>query len=306
MVAAMNGRDLWRTGAHGLRPEDLPPPAESVRATLGDGIPFEVIDVKEWAGHHAVAERFRDGRVFIAGDAAHILWPSGGFGMNTAMGDAVDLGWKLAATIQGWGGPGLLASYDLERRPIGQRNVSGALDIRSVDDQMPLSHALDDESEEGSRFRLRLGKFIEDSPRGAEFRTRLPGLELGYTYEESPVCVADGTDPVPNTPTTYVPSARPGGRAPHARLADGRSILDLFGRGFTLLRLGARAPDTAAGELAARHRRLPLEVVDVERPEIVELYERRLVLVRPDGHVAWRADELPADPGALVDRIGGF
>jgi 2-polyprenyl-6-methoxyphenol hydroxylase-like FAD-dependent oxidoreductase len=306
MVAAMNGSDLWRTGALGRRREDLPPPAESVRQTLGDGIPFEVIDVKEWAGHHAVAERFRDGRVLIAGDAAHILWPSGGFGMNTAMGDAVDLGWKLAAALGGWGGPRLLASYDAERRPIGQKNVSGASDIRAVDDQMPLSPDLDDESAEGARLRARLGRFIEDSPRGAEFRTRLPGLELGYTYEDSPLCVPDGTDPVPHTPTTYVPSARPGGRAPHAWLADGRSILDLFGRGFTLLRLRGSAGDSAPLERAARRRGVPLEVVDVPHPAVAELYARRLVLVRPDGHVAWRADALPSDPQALVDRVAGF
>jgi 2-polyprenyl-6-methoxyphenol hydroxylase-like FAD-dependent oxidoreductase len=305
-VAAMDGRDLWRTSQFAARREELPEPADSVRTALGDGIPFEVIDTKEWAGHHAVAERFRDRRVLIAGDAAHLLWPSGGFGMNTGMGDAVDLGWKLAATLQGWGGPGLLESYDLERRPIGERNVSGASEIRATDDQMALSDALDDDTEEGARLRQRLGRFIANSPRGEEFRTRLPGLELGYSYDGSPLCVPDGSKPVPNSPTTYAPSARPGGRAPHAWLSGDRSILDLFGPGFTLLRLGGHARDTKALEIAARHRRLPLEVVDLDQPEITDLYERRLVLVRPDGHVAWRADDLPPDPQALLDRIAGF
>lgn len=111
---------------------------------------------------------------------------------------------------------------------------------------------------------------------------------------------------MPNTPTTYLPSARPGSRAPHAWLPDGRSILDLFGRGFTLLRLGGHAPDTTALEHAARQRRLPLEAVDLDQPEITELYARRFVLVRPDGHVSWRGDEAPRDPHALVDRIAGF
>ena len=184
--------------------------------------------------------------------------------------------------------------------------MSGAFDIRVTDDQMPLSDALDEDSEDGARARQRLGRFIEDSPRGAEFRTRLPGLELGVSYEVSPLCVPDGTEPVPNTPTTYVPSARPGGRAPHAWLVDGRSILDLFGRGVTLLRLGHRARDTGKLERAARDRRLPLEIVDVDAPAIAELYEGRFVLVRPDGHVAWRADDVPPDPQPLVDRIAGF
>jgi len=275
----------------------MPDAAQSVRDSIGNDIPFEVIDTKEWAGHHAVAERFQDGRVFIAGDAAHLLWPSGGFGMNTAMGDAVDLGWKLAATLHGWGGPGLLESYDLERRPIGERNVSGAADIRAADDRLPMSDILDDDTEEAEALRGRLGKFIEESQRGQEFRTRLPGLEMGYSYDGSPLIVPDGSDAVPNTPVTYVPSARPGNRAPHAWLADGRSTLDLFGRGCTLLRFGEAAVPSLSRS------RVPLEVVDVDEPHIADLYQRRLVLVRPDGHVAWRGDELPAD---VLDRAAGY
>jgi 2-polyprenyl-6-methoxyphenol hydroxylase-like FAD-dependent oxidoreductase len=250
LVAAMNGRELWRTGQFAPRREDLRPADEAVRRSIGDGIPFEVLDTKPWAGHHAVAERFRVGRVFIAGDAAHLLWPSGGFGMNTAMGDAVDLGWKLAATLQGWAGPRLLDSYDLERRPIGERNVSGASNVRATDDQMPLDERLDADSPLGAELRRRLGTFIERSARGEEFRTRLPGLDLGYSYADSPLVVADGSPPVPHSPTTYIPSARPGGRAPHAWLPDGHSTLDLFGRGYTLLCFGAEAPDLAAAARA--------------------------------------------------------
>jgi hypothetical protein len=303
LVAAMNGKELWRTGQFAPRREDLRPAAEAVRRSIGGGIPFEVLDTKPWAGHHAVAERFREGRVFIAGDAAHLLWPSGGFGMNTAMGDAVDLGWKLAAALQGWAGPHLLDSYDLERRPIGERNVSGASNVRATDDQMPLDDRLDEDSALGAELRQRLGAFIQQSPRGEEFRTRLPGLDLGYTYEDSALVVPDGSKPVPHSAVVYTPSARPGSRAPHGWLADGRSTLDLFGRGYVLLSFdGAEAPDLLA---AARARGVPLTVHQVSEPAIAEIYERRLVLVRPDGHVCWRADDPPSDPDHLIAQVTG-
>jgi 2-polyprenyl-6-methoxyphenol hydroxylase-like FAD-dependent oxidoreductase len=303
LVAAMNGRELWRTGQFAPRREDLRPATDAVRRSIGDGIPFEVLDTKPWAGHHAVAERFREGRVFIAGDAAHLLWPSGGFGMNTAMGDAVDLGWKLAAAVQGWAGSCLLDSYDLERRPIGERNVSGASNVRATDDQMPLDERLDEDSPAGAELRQRLGAFIQQSPRGEEFRTRLPGLDLGYSYQDSPLVVPDGSPPVPHSPVVYTPSARPGSRAPHAWLPDGRSTLDLFGRGYVLLCFdGADARELKP---AFGPRRVPFSVEHVDEPAIAERYERRLVLVRPDGHVCWRADEPPADPAGLVAQVTG-
>jgi 2-polyprenyl-6-methoxyphenol hydroxylase-like FAD-dependent oxidoreductase len=303
LVAAMDGKELWRTGQFAPRREDLRPADEAVRRSIGDGIPFEVLDTKPWAGHHAVAERFRDRRVFIAGDAAHLLWPSGGFGMNTAMGDAVDLGWKLAATLQGWAGPRLLDSYDLERRPIGERNVSGASTVRATDDQMPLDPRLDEESPLGAELRQRLGAFIQQSPRGEEFRTRLPGLDLGYAYEDSPLVVQDGSPAVPHSPVVYTPSARPGSRAPHAWRADGRSTLDLFGRGYVLLCFDGA--DGGQLEAVARGRGVPLAVEQVSQPDIAELYERRLVLVRPDGHVCWRSDDPPRDPDTLIAQVSG-
>jgi 2-polyprenyl-6-methoxyphenol hydroxylase-like FAD-dependent oxidoreductase len=303
LVAAMNGKDLWRTGQFAPRREDLRPATEAVRRSIGNGIPFEVLDTKPWAGHHAVAERFRVGRVFIAGDAAHLLWPSGGFGMNTAMGDAVDLGWKLAATAHGWAGDALLDSYDLERRPIGERNVSGASNVRATDDQMPLDARLDEDSAVGEQLRRRLGAFIEQSPRGEEFRTRLPGLDLGYSYDDSPLVVSDGLSPVPHSPEVYTPSARPGGRAPHAWLADGRSTLDLFGQGYVLLSFGADAPRELPA--AAQARGVPLAVQRIDDPEVAALYERRFVLVRPDGHICWRADDPAREADKLLAKVTG-
>jgi hypothetical protein len=137
---------------------------------------------------------------------------------------------------------------------------------------------------------------------GPEFRT--VGLQIGYRYEDSPICVPDGTPSPPDDPAEYTPSARPGSRAPHAWLADGRSILDLYGRGFTLLRFPG-APDSRGIEQSAKARRVPFVTVDVRDPEAARLYERPLVLVRPDGHVAWRADGPPDDPAAMIDAIRG-
>ena len=183
--------------------------------------------------------------------------------MNTGIGDAVDLGWKLAATIQGWGGPELLASYDAERRPVGLRNVAMTTEFFLTQDQYAGGlGAIDQDSDEGRRLRAQLGeRLVRDV--GAMFRTI--GLQIGYRYEDSPICIPDDTAAPPDEAGDYVPSARPGSRAPHAWLRDSRSILDLFGRGFVLLRFGADAPDGAALAAAAAARGVPLETATVRR-----------------------------------------
>ena len=134
---------------------------------------------------------------------------------------------------------------------------------------------------------------------------RTPGLQIGYRYEDSPICVPDGTAPYPDTPHEFIASTRPGSRAPHAWLNDGRSTLDLYGRGFVLLRLGLNSPDASPIELAAAARHVPLETITVTQPDVVQLYEHRLMLVRPDGHVAWRGTKPPADAADLIDRVRG-
>ena len=132
-----------------------------------------------------------------------------------------------------------------------------------------------------------------------------PGLQIGYRYEDSPICVTDGTPSYPDEPGDFIASARPGSRAPHVWLGDGRSTLDFYGRGFVLLRLGTNSLDVSAIEAAAAARRVPLETITVTEPDVTELYQHRLVLVRPDGHVAWRANEPPPNPGALIDNVRG-
>ena len=227
------------------------------------------------------------GRVFLAGDAVHQLSPTGALGMNTGIGDAVDLGWKLAAVVQGWGGPNLLASYDAERQPVGLRNVGIATDMYQNNENFGGTTAdLERDDAATHELRKRLGAELERVV-GREFRTI--GAQLGYRYEASPICVADGTPAPPDPMETYVPTARPGSRAPHAWLANGRSTLDLFGRGFALLRFAEGIDTTGLHEGAAK-RGVPLSEVAIDDPAAASLYERGLVLVRPDGHVAWRGD----------------
>jgi 2-polyprenyl-6-methoxyphenol hydroxylase-like FAD-dependent oxidoreductase len=280
-------------------PESVDREALLRRAT---GFPTEVEwkGLSIWTRRSVVAERYGQRRVFLAGDAVHQLSPTGALGMNTGIGDAVDLGWKLAAVLEGWGGVSLLASYDAERRPIGLRNVRMATAFHLAHGEFDKDlAAIEDDSDAGRRLRQRLG---ESLPRniGSMFRTE--GLQLGYRYEASPICVADGVPP-PDDPEEFVASSCPGSRAPHAWRGDGRSTLDLFGRGFVLLRFGEAS--AAPLEKAAAARTVPLRVADVEEPDAAALYERRLVLVRPDGHVAWRGDALPADAAGLIDRVRG-
>jgi len=297
---------LWRLmildAGPGLTPDTVDRD-QYLRRALGIPLKVEWLGASVWTRRSAVADRYSNGRVFLAGDAVHQLSPTGGLGMNTGIADAVDLGWKLAATLTGWGGDGLLSSYDVERRPIGVRNVSMAtrfyLEVREHGNGIA---RIEEDSIAGAQIRARVGEeLVRDV--GRMFRT--PGLQIGYRYEDSPICVPDGTLPNADDPTDYIPSTRPGSRAPHAWLRDGRSMLDLFGRGFVLLRFGTDSPDVSAIECAAADRGVPLETITVTQPAVAELYQNRLVMVRPDGHVAWRANELPPSAGALIDRVRG-
>jgi len=302
IIDPING--VWRLmvdAARDVTPETVDR-AGYLRRALGRDIAVEWIDVNVWRRRSLVAERYGEGRVLIAGDAVHQLSPTGALGMNSGLGDAVDLGWKLAAVLQGWGGAQLIGSYDSERRPVGERNVRMATSFYQDNEAfMHRSPALDDDGAEGDQARRELGEMLERKV-GGEFRTL--GLQLGYCYENSPICVADGTPPPADDPATYTANARPGARAPHVWIGQNKSTLDLFGRGFVLLRFPG-APDAVALASAAAARRVPLTVIEVDQPDAAAIYARRLALVRPDGHVAWRSDDMPAEPGALIDRVRG-
>jgi 2-polyprenyl-6-methoxyphenol hydroxylase-like FAD-dependent oxidoreductase len=274
-----------------------------LRRALGCELEVEWLGISIWTRRSAVAESYKRGRVLLAGDCVHQLSPTGALGMNTGIGDAVDLGWKLAAVLQGWGGERLLASYDGERRPIGWRNVGMAAEFYLAHEGFVGGMAaIEEDSAVGAQLRQRVGETLVRSI-GAMFRTL--GMQIGYRYEDSPICVRDGTPPHADDPETFTPSTRPGSRAPHVWLADGRSILDLYGRGFVLLRLGADVPDAQAFEAAAAARRVPFDTVALPDREMVDLYEYPLVLVRPDGHVAWRGTTMPRDAAAIIDTARG-
>lgn len=283
--------------------EDGQDAEERLRRMIGLDMDIEVLHEGDWQHHLLVAERYRGGRVFIAGDAAHLVIPQGGLGMNTGIGDAVDLGWKLAAAVQGWAGAALLDTYEVERRETGlcNRAASGA-------------------AAEGVRsWRVAVGPEIRaDTPAGAAMRAEVAalaatgqplghemvGIELGYRYAASPIVVSEPAAPH-SAVRDYLPTATPGVRLPHMWTAAGRAIHDLLGSGYTLLDTGSDATD--ASELAAAMRALnvPFEVLHLPEPALLQAYGRRLLLLRPDLHVAWRGDSLPADPAALAGLVTG-
>ncbi|HEX2225715.1 MAG TPA: FAD-dependent monooxygenase [Candidatus Binatia bacterium] len=306
-IAAVDAKDLWRLNIRNVKQEQLESlnAPEKLRAALGDKIPFELLAVRPWTGHCVVAERYRQGRVFLAGDAAHLNWPAGGFGMNTGVGDAVDIGWKLAAMLQGWGGKQLLDSYTLERKPIAMINVKEAAEMRAhFDNQTPFSPKIEEDTDEGKQVREKARAAILRT-RAKEFQHDSAGIELGYRYEDSPICASDGTRAPELDHAHYVPSTWPGVRAPHVWLEDGRSTLDLFGRGFVLLNFAGSNADMRPFTAAAMKLGLPLEVLPINDPNVRDKYERRLVLVRPDGHVAWRGNSLPERPDDVIDQVRG-
>ena len=299
-LTTVNGRDLWRLSIY-VAPGETPDPQDLLSNVLGSVEDCDILKAQPWTGHRVVAERYSEGRIFLAGDSAHLRWPKGGFGANTGIGDAVDIGWKLAAVVEGWGGQGLLDSYEAERRPIAVRNVNEASNNRAFDSLILPDPELDGEGDAADAARARQVNqlFLY---RIREYLT--DGIQLGYRYKGSPICTPDGDLEPPDDHMQYVPSTWAGSRAPHAWLQPGRSVLDLFGRGFVLLRFD-RGADTGSLVRAAESAGVPLEIVDLADRDIETLYERKLVLVRPDGHVAWRDDIPPENAAALIARVTG-
>jgi hypothetical protein len=275
-------------------------PVGLIQRAIGEKLDIEILSAQKWLPRQLVAGRYQSARCFLAGDACHLFVPTGGFGMNTGIGDAVDLAWKIAARLEGWGGAKLLASYETERRPIGLFNTCEAADNYDKSGTIfAVPDGIEEDGEVGDEARRAVAALLP--PKIRHFAPI--GVHLGSAYENSPLIVDDGTPPVAFEPVRYTPSARPGQRAPHAWLARGKSVLDLFGRGFTLLRFGGEGGDALVAAACAAE--VPLNVADITDDAAARLYERRLVLVRPDGHVAWRGDSAPADAGAIIDQIRG-
>lgn len=306
-ITVVDGHSTWRlTVIGGKERFDLETfdAAAHVRRAIGrDDVPFELIAVKPWRRSQALAHRFRQGRVLLAGDSAHTMSPTGGFGMNTGCIDAVNLGWKLEAVLAGWGGEHLLDSYTAEQVPVVLRNSAAStsnydlwVGVRAI------SGSVLEPTDAGGQARSEVGRRLKESLRE---EWECLGVMLGYRYDASPICIDDHSPAPPDPVSEYFPSARPGARAPHAWLPDGRSTLDLFGRGFVLLHFGGTLDGADRLLAAARQQAVPIRREDITQPDIAALYERRLVLVRPDGHVAWRGDVPPADIPAVISAIRG-
>jgi 2-polyprenyl-6-methoxyphenol hydroxylase-like FAD-dependent oxidoreductase len=269
---------------------------------LAAPLDIEIIARSAWtAGYTLVAEKFQRGRVFLGGDAVHLFTPAGGLGYNTAVEDAVNLGWKLSAVLKGWGGPGLLDTYETERQAIARRNTGYA---RGFADSLGLfvpPPELEDESAAGEAARKLTGDHFN---KHARYEFNIPGITFGGRYDSSPIVVPDGTSPPPDTANSYQPTGCPGGRAPHIWLGDGRSLYDTLGFEFTLLRFGPSPVDATPFQAAAQAMNMPLSVVAVAGEEARDLYGADLALIRPDQIVAWRGNST-ADAGAVLRRATG-
>jgi 2-polyprenyl-6-methoxyphenol hydroxylase-like FAD-dependent oxidoreductase len=271
-------------------------------SAVGAPIESEILSRATWiAGHALVAERFQSGRVFLGGDAVHLFTPTGGLGYNTAIEDAVNLGWKLAAVLGGHGGPGLLASYEAERRPLAIRNTGYARGFAESLGGYKAPPEIEDDTPAGAAARAHAGAYLEAHAR-SEFN--IPGITFGGRYDGSPIVVSDGTVPPPDAANSYVPTACPGGRAPHLWLSPGRSLYDAFGFEWTLLRLGPRPPPADAFARAASSKGIPLEVVDISSGEARDLYQADLALIRPDQIVGWRGNDA-SDCARILDVATG-
>lgn len=269
---------------------------------FGRELPIDVLSVGTWmAGHSLVAQQLRRGRVFIGGDAAHLFTPTGGLGYNTAVEDAVNLGWKLAAVLRGAGGAHLLSSYETERKAVAQRNTAYARHFADSVGLFVAEPGLEDPGPAGEAARARAAAHLDAHAR-LEFN--IPGVTFGARYDGSPVIVSDGSTPPPDEPNVYVSTATPGGRAPHAWLPDGRSLFDSFNFEWTLLALGPSTPDTSAFERAAAARGVDLAVVRHGDAALRSLYEAPLALIRPDQIVAWRGCETH-DAADVLDVVTG-
>lgn len=304
LIGPMDEGDLWYFMPIGLKPGVSFNPAEAVDAikrSTGIDLPYEVLSSDEWIASRLLADRHRVGRVFLTGDACHLHPPFGGFGMNMGVADSVDLGWKIAAALQGWGGPRLLDSYETERRGAHEFVLDEAEANLAVQPGTLLRPGIEDEGVAGDSIRRELAEIIE-RVKVDEFYTL--GVVLGYRYQGSPVIVDDGTASERAHSRDYVPTATPGCRAPHHWLADGRSLYDLFGAGFSLLILNPMVADEARkARVEAEATLTPLTIVELDIPALATTYGASMALIRPDQHVAWRGEMWPT-PGLLTIVTG--
>jgi 2-polyprenyl-6-methoxyphenol hydroxylase-like FAD-dependent oxidoreductase len=303
-MGPMDKGDLWFFMPSNV-PPDLALTDESagalIRKATGVEMPYEILSSDEWAASRLIADKYRQGRIFIAGDACHLHPPLGGYGMNMGIADSVDLGWKLAAVLSGWAAPSLLDSYELERRPVHQRVIEEAVANHAAASGAILRPGLEAEGPDGEALRREVGDLIRET-RLREFRSL--GVVLGYTYAGSPFIATEDAPPPSSPSLEYRPSAYPGFLAPHAWLDDERSLYDAFGAGLTLLVTDADHDQDAKAALGdAARMGVPLDILRLPDPRLARLYGAALALIRPDQHVAWRGNRWPGSE--MLERVTG-
>lgn len=307
-VYAIDGRETWLVHNY-LRPDeadfDSVDRDKSIRTILGvdDSFEYEIISREDWFGRRLLADRFRNERVFICGDSAHLWVPYAGYGMNAGLADAANLAWLLAAHLNGWGGPSILDAYERERLPITEQVSYFAMDHAhaTARQRRAVPVEIEDDSPAGEAARADLGQATYDLN---VQQYACAGLNFGYYYDDSPIIAYDGEPHPPYTMGSFTPSTVPGCRVPHFRLHDGRSLFDAMGTDYTLLRFD---PDVPAEPIlhAARQRNVPLQILDIQPAPDSDIYTTALLIARPDQHIAWRGDHAPPDPLALIDLIRG-
>ncbi|WP_158537777.1 MULTISPECIES: FAD-dependent oxidoreductase [unclassified Photorhabdus] len=275
------------------------------QAGIGTDVEVLVLGNTIWKGGVAlVADKYSEGRVYLAGDSIHLFAPTGGFGMHTGIDDASNLAWKIVASINGWAGDALMDSYESERRPIAWRNTAVARSYTRQTASLYVPANLEDADYAGELAREKINTEL------SHFRCQFTsiGVELGARYDSSPHII--NSDPVPDDDwLNYKPSSVPGGRLPHLWLTPipgtRVSLFDILGTGFSLLRVGSHFPDISELLAQAYQRKIPVKIVDLPGHDAWQLYQTRLLLVRPDQYIAWRGDRVPDNIGSILDKIIG-
>lgn len=302
LIGPMDKGDLWYFMPTGLAAGVTYTEAEAIDAikrSTGIDLPYEILSSDEWVASSFLADRYRKGRAFLAGDACHLHPPFGGFGMNMGIADAVDLGWKIAAMLHGWGGPALLESYEIERRPAHQFVLDESETNHAASPNALFRPGLEDDTDEGDAIRADVAQTVM-AAKTPEFYAL--GVVLGYCYRGSPIIVDDGTAASWQRSRDYFPSATPGCLAPHHWMSQSVSLYDLLGPDYTLLVL-SNDVDVTAAQREADALSMPLVILRIDDDEVRRLYEAPLILIRPDQHVAWRGHIWP-DDGLLACVTG--
>ncbi|HEY0747100.1 MAG TPA: FAD-dependent monooxygenase [Steroidobacteraceae bacterium] len=296
LIGPMDSDDVWFFMPMQLGPGVTFTPeqtVERIRTATGIDLPYQILSSDEWVANKLLANRYRKGRAFLVGDACHLHPPFGGFGMNMGISDGVDIGWKLAAVLQGWGGEILLDSYEVERRAAHEVVLEESDANHSQLPGQLAREGIEELTPRGDEVRREVAELVKRTKHREFFAL---GVMLGYSYKGSPIVVSDGRPSGWCRSLDYVPTAEPGCLAPHRWLSDDKSLYDLFGLGFTLLALDdvdARDLDVAVSE--ARAAGVPMDVLRLPDPALRELYQAKRALIRPDQHVAWRGDAWPAN-----------